>query len=677
MAEQSRQGQFLQADFFDNTGGVNLTDSPFRMLDSQATGGYNYEYALTGGIRKRSGHTKLNSSADAQLKTLGADLHITASGTKTAIRAAGTKIQSYNLTTTFTNLTEDTVSAGSTFLDSASTQPFVTQFFKTTASDVLWGAGAGAAAGKIFGVYSATKVTQNGASPAAGAIGVTAGGVGGTIPTGTYFYAVTLRKASTVVESNAALDISVAVTLGQNVTIDLTTITAFDTTKYDKILIYRSSAGGVTGFTAGTLVSTQNSTATSYVDTGAVEDSSITVPRADSTILDNSILPSGKTYTTLASWKRRLVTAATGSVYYSDVNKPESWPTANIITIPSGGPITGLVTLSFTTPTSLDLDEILIIFKEREMWAITSSINPSTGDESFKLTMVDAVGCANQPTVVVANGFITWFDYRGFYMWDGSGKPIYCSRMLESLFQIDGDIDKTKLTYAWGKFFRKNNQVIWCLSHKVYGENKYFIKMDLRLTVPNIEAQLGGRVIDGVFIQDQTDFSLYSGATFLPSDYDELFLSGDGSGYMYSLFAGQNDADAGVDFSYETKFLDLGAKSTTKRVHKVIVWTKDSTDANLDLDWWVAYKSDEDSKATLSRPASNSVVESLWDLGYWDLAYWDSTVAAFNPVVYNLSTPIGGIEGDCIKLRFRQDDTNAPITIAGFTIIYTMLGLRK
>lgn len=676
MAETSRKDAYIQADLFDNTGGLNLTDSPFRMLDSQASGGTNYEYSMIGGFRKRNGHAKLNTSSDTELKSLGIDVHTSSSGTQTVIRAAGTKIQSYDLVDTYTNLSEDTSSAGTTFLNSSSTDPFVTKFFRTGQANVLWGCGAGTTSGEIFGVYSSTKVTQNGAEVPGGSIGVSTSASSGTLATGTYWYAVSLRKASTLVESNATLDQSVSVTLGDDVIVDLSSL-SIDTTKYDKIFIYRSSAGGVTGFTAGALVATVDSTDTSYTDTGTSEISSTTVPRADSTVLDNSVLPS-QSFKVLEVWKRRLVTAYGSTVLYSDTNKPESWPTANTITIPSAGDITGLAVISFTTPTSTDLDEFLVIFKQQELWVISSSFSPFDGTELFKLTFVDAVGSANQSSVVATNGYLAWIDYRGIYLWDGSGKPIYCSRPIESLFKKSGDLTKSLLPSAWGKFFRKNNQVVWCLSHSTFGTQKYFLKLDLKLTVPAIQSNLGGRVIDGVFIQDHIEFgSLYSGIAYLPtSDLDELFISGDGSGNVYSLFSAQADSGSSVPFSYETKFLDLGLKSTAKRFHKVIIWTTETTDADVTLDWWTTYRSNQDAKNTMSRPASTSVTEAVWDLGYWDVADWDDSSVALNPVVFNLQS-IGAIEGDCIKFKISQTDANAPITIAGITVLFTTLGLRK
>ena len=68
---QSQQGQLIQADFFDNTGGLNLSDSPMRVADNEAVAGYNFDLLVKGGIKKRKGHTLLNGSPDAQLQSFG------------------------------------------------------------------------------------------------------------------------------------------------------------------------------------------------------------------------------------------------------------------------------------------------------------------------------------------------------------------------------------------------------------------------------------------------------------------------------------------------------------------------------------------------------------------------------------------------------------------------------
>src|SRR3989442_14543913 len=113
-----------KVDYFNNIGGLNLTDSPFVVQDNQATAGYNFEYLRTGSIRKVLGYSKVNSSANAQLRTTGLGVLIPVSGSVTQLRAAGTKLQTINTTSgALTNAQEDTSAAGTTFFDATSKQP--------------------------------------------------------------------------------------------------------------------------------------------------------------------------------------------------------------------------------------------------------------------------------------------------------------------------------------------------------------------------------------------------------------------------------------------------------------------------------------------------------------------------------------------------------------------------
>jgi hypothetical protein len=668
------QGQFKQADFFENVGGLNLRDTPFRVKDSQATGGLNYDYLQTGGIRKRFGHSKINSSADTQTTSLGLALYNSATSSKFLVRAAGTKLQNLDIATpAFTNLSEDTTTAGTNFLSGSSSQPVVFSQFNTANANILWNVGGGMSA--IYGVYSSSKVTQNGVvAPTTSSFTATAGAGSSSLSTGTYRYTLVYRKTSTVANSNASTstEASVSVTAGQNVTLAWT-LSNNDTTKFDQIWVYRSALNGSAAFTTGDLVTQLSSSATGYTDTGTSTLSSQNVPRAGSTILDNSPPTSG-TPTTLTTWKRRLVTAIGSTIYLSDLNKPESWPTVNTITVPSGGNITGLAVVGFSTINTNN--EYLAIFKERELWILSGD---SISD--WSLDFVDAVGCANQSLIVSANGFLAFIDYRGIYLWDGSNKPIYSSGPIETLFGPQGDIDKQYLARGVGTFSRKQNQIIWAVPHITYGINKFQIKLDLRLTLPSVETSLYGRNLDGVFSLDSTSFSVYAMLSYLPSStFLEKILLGDSSGYVYDAYSTHSDASSAFSFQYLSRFMDMGDPNVSKRFHKVIVWVEEVGDWKLYLDYWSGYRSDLGSNNTLAQQMSTSQsnATALWDIAAWDSAYWDAYQTKYRPLVFNLNPGFNNAsEGDALRIRFRQEDANAPVTIAGFSVIYSEKSLDK
>jgi hypothetical protein len=676
------QGQFQQTNFLDNTGGTNLADSVFRVKEGQAAGGYNFDYTVTGGIRKRKGPTKINTVADSQLLSKGFGVYAPASGaSKTPIRAGGTKLQAVDTAAvTFTALTEDTVAAGSTPFTS-STVPVKFAQFNNGTSNALWAVGGGATL--PVGATSSTKYTQNGVpAPTASSFTATPSGVGGTLSAGVWRYTLVYRKASTLTYSNAVIEAS-ATTTGTTSSVALAwTLSNNDTTKYDQILVYRSTVNGSASFTTGSLIKTLASSATSYNDTGTSEADAQNVPRAGSVVLDNSVLPSG-TYAAMTVFKRRLVVAVDSTLQFSEVNKSESWPLTNIITVPSVGPITALAVISFTSPQAQSLDELLVVFKEREIWVISGSAyqSDSVGNVGWALKFIDDVGCVNQNLVVTASGFLAWVELRGVFLWDGTSKPIYASRLLEPLFSSDGDLNKAKLNIGCAVFSRRDHQIVWYLSSKLKGEQRLGIKMDLRLSLPQIQQNLTGRNIDGAFIVDQYTQAMYATISYIPlGGSEEILMAGDASGFSYYAFNGDSDADEDFSFTYLTKATDCGDPATMKQFHRVIVWVADYGNWNLYLDYWSDYRVTSTAMATLVLPISTGSAPdspAYWDQGYWDQSFWDSfpNTSGVRALIFNLNAGNSNSNiGASIQLQFRNETADQPITIHGFSVQWSPLG---
>lgn len=678
-----KQGQFLQKDFSDNLGGTNLVDSVFKINETQAANGFNFDYILTGGIRKRLGPTLINSVADSQLYSLGFGLYAPVSGTsKSVIRAAGTKLELFDTSVpSFTALTQDNTAVSSNPFTSGTTQDVQFVQFSNGTSDILWGAGGGASV--PVGVYSTTKFTANGQSAPTGSVGtaVNAHNGGSWTAAGKYFYAVVLHKASTGVLSNATLDVSATtVNTDDTVTLTLSTITGYDAVTDDQFWIYRSAINGVSGFTTGNLIAKVSVATTTFVDKGDIGNpdllSSQNIPRAGNTVLDNSTLPSG-TYNTLAIWGNRLATSSGNSLYISDVNKSESWPTVNYITVPSAGPITALATISFTSPQATNLLELLVIFKERELWVLNQGA--SNNYTTWTLLKIDSnAGCPQQSLVVSAQGYLAWIDFRGVHLWDGNSKPIYCSRLIEPLFGDNGDLDKTKFNEGCGAFFKRENQITWFLSSKTYGEQKYAIKMDVRLTLLRIEQNLTGRTIDGVFIQDKYTFPTYAAMAYIPlNGAQEQMVLGDNAGFCYFASNGTSDGGSDYEFTYQTAPLHMGDPSTQKAFHKVIIWVQDVGNWNIELDYWADYKVGSLYQTTQFLPISteNESGTALWDVAFWDVAFWDAFIPNVIPVIFNLQQgQHNSTFGSAIQLQFRNTTKDQPIVIHGFSVVYSNLG---
>lgn len=670
-----------KADFFNNTAGLNLTDSPFYIQDGQAAGGYNFEYTKTGAISKIRGIAKLNTSANSQLTNHGIAVHNTTAGTKTILVAAGTKLQTLDQTTyAFTSVAEDTATAGTDFFTSSSTQQVVSVNFNSVTNNLTFLAGGGLT---IPYGYNGTVATQNGVSAPTGTFtAVNQGaGAGSGWTAGVYFYALALRKASTQALSNAALDQTVTIATATD-SVLLTFPTGVDATKYDKWYIYRSSVGGVTAFTAGSLVAQVTVGTATYTDTNVTLASSQNVPRNGNTILDNSPL-SANTYNSIASFKRHLVVASGATLYFSDLDKPESWPAGATITVPSGGNITGLQVIGYNSPSTGTTDEYLMVFKQRELWIIsgTGVYSSTTGIYDYSLKFVDAVGCINQALAVRCNGFVAWVDNRGIYLWDGLGKPTYCSRPIEGLFGFDGDLDKTNLSLGFGVFFRKKNIVVWTLSHRTKGTNKLQIKLDLRLTVPKFSQNFSGaNILEGVFTQDTYGTALYCGSSLLPSNNsEEMLLLGDNSGFIYQGYYSTNDNGSGINFSYLTKAHDFNLPSVSKDYNKVVVYIDQSVANNLTLTYWTNYRTltSQETQIPLSMDTGIQLKASLWDNAIWDTSLWDEYNIQIIPLTFNLNSSGNNNNGDSIQLQFSQSSTDTPVTIYGYSVFYGTGAVRK
>lgn len=683
-----REGQFLVEDFYVNTGGLNTSDSPFVVAPGEATGGKNFDYVSRGAAKKRAGHGKLNSSADTQTKSLGLGLWNKPGTARKVIRAAGQKLQNFDVDTyAFTNLTEDTTAVNSDFLGVSSTQPVVYSMFNTSNAGVLWAAGGGAAS--LYGAYSATKVTKNGVATPGGSISLATAAHAGTpnfTSTGYYRYAVALRKTSTQAIGNAALFKEIQVTTSTDqVTIDLSSVTGEDTTKHDKFVIFRSAVSvsyqGDVAFTTGDLVGYADISATSYVDTGGYTLTSQNVPQAGNTLADNSELPSG-TYKAIAVFKRRLVTAAGSALYISDTNKPESWPLHNVITLPSGGDITALGVISLTSATSSQVEEMLVVFKQREVWVVTGDGTLSSGIPDWSLKYINTAGAPSQAGVVTADGYLCWVSYRGFYMWNGNGKPVYISRKIQDKFTRGGDIDKSALGQAWGCYAEGRGQVHWCLSSNGEGAQRYLLKLDLDLTARGGADALGNASFEGVFTPDVLAFSAYAGLSFIAADSstEETLYYGDGSGFVYSGYTASQDGGTSFDFDYITPYLTFGAPNMGKRLAKVVAWVVDNGEYDFDLTYWSNYRyaSSEGTTKRVTVNQGSADSGALYGTAIYGTSTYNSFSPKIKPVVFNLDAgSMNNNEGDSFRLRFQQLATTKTFTLYGFSVYYSELTLRK
>lgn len=584
--------------------------------------------------------------------------------------------------------TQSLTSYTTNFISGANILPAYSTMFNTPGASALWWAGASAST--IYGAYSNSRVTKNGTAAPAGTLTATGSATGGSLSQGYYEYAVTFVKTSTGAESNAALDSAANVSTGTSGSAVFgVTISNYDTGIYTSMNVYRSSvntSAGVVGFTAGALVKTftlvPGTTTYGFTDTGTSLVGSIVVPRPFSTITDNSLPPTG-TISGMTVFKQRLTIAQGSTVYFSDTNKSESWPIYQTINIPSGGAITGLGIINIVSPyNSGTLDECLCVFKQREMWVITGDgiISASSILPNWSLKYVDSSGTSSQTLVVPGNGLLWWVNYRGVYAWQGWGKPIYISQKVEDKWQDGGDLDLSQLQIGYGNFVHKRNEVVWTLSSKTYGVNKYALKLDLRLTLQEVSTQLPAK-LDGKFTPDVRPFATYAGLAFLISGNAtrESYYTGDSSGKLYDMYQGTSDAGVAIPFTYYTPHMNLGKPFGNKQIKKIVAWVQDSGPFSLTCDLWANYRTTEALRTpqTLTPDTNPLNAGSQWDVSLWDVGLWDVNSLQLIPVVFNPSSINNNINGHSFRLRWSATSSTNQTVIYGYSVYYTETGLTS
>jgi hypothetical protein len=98
------------------------------------------------------------------------------------------------------------------------------------------------------------------------------------------------------------------------------------------------------------------------------------------------------------------------------------------------------------------------------------------------------------------------------------------------------------------------------------------------------------------------------------------------------------------------------------------------------LNYWTGYRTNTAALDTVAVAISTTSAEDagVWDVGNWDEAYWDDYTVKLKPLVFNLRGETNGNNvGDAIKLQLTQTAADAPVTIYGYSIIYSEAGVEK
>jgi hypothetical protein len=177
---------------------------------------------------------------------------------------------------------------------------------------------------------------------------------------------------------------------------------------------------------------------------------------------------------------------------------------------------------------------------------------------------------------------------------------------------------------------------------------------------------------------------VYAASSFIyptSSNQEDVLVTGDDAGFLLRQFyssagVGAND----YDFTYKTKFFDFGTPWTTKQYEKVIVYVENLGNWDLTLDYWTDFKTATANKSSVSITLNQNTATDvgIWDIGYWDVAYWDGYTPTVKPIVFNLNAAaFNNNQGKVLQLQFRNQNTNEPITIYGFGVMYSEIGVRS
>lgn len=240
-----------------------------------------------------------------------------------------------------------------------------------------------------FGITRPTVGTMAGTPDASGS------------PDGTYELRVTYGNSSTGHESSASNTATSTVTV-TNKKIVMANVPVSPDAQVDRRYIYvRNTATMAAFYRAGTI--SDNSTTTITLD---FADANLIIPAPDTE--QNNPPPTGAKY---CCWHvSRMFVATPTAVYYSSLDKPESFDPDNVLPIsPEDGQQIRSIYSAF---------EVLLIFKDKSVYALFG-----TDPNSWQVRLVLAdIGCVSNNTLIAAEGSLYWLAESGLMRMSALGE---------------------------------------------------------------------------------------------------------------------------------------------------------------------------------------------------------------------------------------------------------------
>lgn len=512
--------------------------------------------------------------------------------------------------------------------------------------------------------------------------------LGGTsaMPTDTYDLAITTFDATTGRESNLSATQSVTTT----VTTDRITVTISPTAAEIaqnpswRVYLRRTSTQSVLyqvqrlENSGGTDIVTDGNipiaTTVVYVDLSSAEiaDHIILAP----TTTENSAPPTSIQY--VKTFGRRLVCADKRSIYWSKLDKPDSFPPENTETIDTGegDEINGLMPFS---------DDLLLIFTRTAVLGLYGN-----DPQYWVLKPVNTtIGCSGHKSIVQFDGRVGWWsDVNGPVMFDGQSIiRIALERLGNDL--IERGVNGTRLSSVQAGWNPESDHVVWAVSEAGNStRNTFMLPFNYRLNKwesskwdPMDAASLSvgynanqrqrlflggylGQLFyfddlvknDGVPSGDVTGgFSpLTSSITTIEDTGATFYTTGAGLTERYvtvtddtnnpvarkritsatatvmTLESAIDDLTVGGTYNYYiggpdfrifTKHFDMGQAFLRKRFDRVYVHLRSESGSS---DLFVSTQLNFDDEPSTTQN-SLSLAGDLWDTGVWDTAVWSGT----------------------------------------------------
>lgn len=303
--------------------------------------------------------------------------------------------------------------------------------------------------------FSGTTAVPWGLLPVA-TVAASAASSGTSLPAGTYDVALTSYHSTTGAESNLSGTLTVTITAGQRLKVDVTATTA-EASLYTHIRLYLrqqstqsrlylvsslGTGGNITMPTANVLTSY-------YIDLTQTQitNQTTTAPQGG----ENAPPPAKAKY--VCVFGRRLLVADERTVYWSRQDRPDNFPPANFEPIETGegDTITGIYPFS---------DEVALVFTTTAIWGIFGN-----SPETWTIKAIDhTIGCLSHLSLVEFNGKLGWWsDAYGPVYYDGStitrlgerdlGRDVYTTQ-----------VNPNRLQFCWGGHEPKHSRVVWAVA---------------------------------------------------------------------------------------------------------------------------------------------------------------------------------------------------------------------